>query len=530
MFCSVQKLSRKKMKLGNIITAFIVQLLVLNSFGQGWVQKTNFGGMARGNAIGFSIGNLGYVGMGYDGPNYFNDLWEYDPSTDTWTQMASLPADQRYAPVGFSIGAKGYVGTGIDQMAKLYNDFWEYDPPPNNSWVQKTNFGGAARVHAVGFAIGDRGYLGTGVAGATYYNDFWEYDPTDLINGLDANGNPMGSWTQKANVGGNVRRSATAMAINGMGYIGMGMSPAYNNDFWEYDPSLDSWTQKATFGGSARIDAFGLSLAGRGYAGLGYSGAYHGDLWEYTPGAGVMGGTWLQLCNFLGTPRAGCTSVFTANGRGYVGTGNDGTGFQNDFWELQPACGGALPVELLAFSAKWQDETYSSAIIKWQTANEINVNYFEIERSIDGINFVSIAQTEGLNSNAITDYQKIDYDPYVEGPSYYRLRSVDIDGTFSYSQIEVLNVPEGLNFISLYPNPTIGQFSILLTASQADEVSIRIKNNLGQELRRLEGNVVIGFNSFHMDVSELSTGTYFIEVVTESGLYRIERKFVKSSQ
>jgi N-acetylneuraminic acid mutarotase len=86
----------------------------------------------------------------------------------------------RNSAVGFSIGNKGYVGTGYGDGPTLYNDFWEWDQV-SNVWTQNVNFGGMARNAAVGFSIGNKGYVGTGVTGINpnyAFQDFWEYDPT----------------------------------------------------------------------------------------------------------------------------------------------------------------------------------------------------------------------------------------------------------------------------------------------------------------------------------------------------------------
>ena len=80
--------------------------------------------------------------------------------------------------VGFSIGNKGYIGTGEDTNGAT-KDFWEYDPD-NDTWTRKADFGGTARSNAVGFSIGNKGYIGTANWGNSS-DDFWEYDPaTDI--------------------------------------------------------------------------------------------------------------------------------------------------------------------------------------------------------------------------------------------------------------------------------------------------------------------------------------------------------------
>src|ERR1051326_3232328 len=116
-----------------------------------WLQRANFGGTGRTNAVGFSIGNKGYIGTGYTG-TYQKDFWQYDPVADTWTQKANFGGAARIAAVGFAIGGKGYIGTGRDLNNTYTNDFWEYDTT-TNVWTQKANFGGNGRYYAAGFSI-----------------------------------------------------------------------------------------------------------------------------------------------------------------------------------------------------------------------------------------------------------------------------------------------------------------------------------------------------------------------------------------
>ena len=125
------------------------------------------------SAVGFSIGTKGYIGTG---SVFDQEFWEYDPSSNTWTQKANFGGLPRLKAVGFSIGTLGYIGTGDGSFGVFYNDFWQYDPS-SNTWTQKANFGGTARMEAVGFSIGTQGYIGTGYDGS-YKNDFWQYTPT----------------------------------------------------------------------------------------------------------------------------------------------------------------------------------------------------------------------------------------------------------------------------------------------------------------------------------------------------------------
>ncbi len=148
-----------------------------------WTQKSNLPADGRWGASAFSIGIYGYIVGGY--PNtgingmLFNDLWQYDVITDSWTQKHSLPTSAaRVDAAAFSICDKGYIGTGEGPaLGSDFNDLWQYDPSLD-LWTQKTNFGGVARDEGIGFSIGTKGYIGLGVdISSPFYSDFWEYTP-----------------------------------------------------------------------------------------------------------------------------------------------------------------------------------------------------------------------------------------------------------------------------------------------------------------------------------------------------------------
>ena len=111
-------------------------------------------------AVGFSIGNKGYIGTGYSGSGIsdVDDFWEYDPVTNEWTQKADYAGGPEQMAVGFSIGNKGYIGLG---RKKMDSDFWEYDPI-SNQWTRKADFLGSRFGPGVGFSIGNKGYIEVG--------------------------------------------------------------------------------------------------------------------------------------------------------------------------------------------------------------------------------------------------------------------------------------------------------------------------------------------------------------------------------
>lgn len=291
-----------------------------------WTQKADFAGGRRVYATGFSIGNKGYAGLGtaayYD---WRKDMWEYDPAYNTWRQLADFAGGFRQLMVGFAIGNKGYMGTGNYQSqggpSLDYNDFWEYEPA-TDTWTQKSNIPGVGRYGAIGMSIGNKGYIGTGYTNGSSIKDFWEYDPvTD-------------SWTRKTDFGGTERVGAAAFTLGDKGYVGTGWNNSGCDDLWEYTPSNDSWLQKATFPGGVRnVGAF-FSIGNKGYIGLGGNsvGALS-DFYEYTPTN--FNGDWTQLADFPTGWRYGAVAAGVGN-KGYLALGASEAGYQKDMWEFDP--------------------------------------------------------------------------------------------------------------------------------------------------------------------------------------------------
>jgi len=151
-----------------------------------WTQLADFPGGNRTKAVTFKIGENVYVSCGMDNDGtYKNDLWMCRQTTGdnlSWTQRAPFPGTPRIDAVGFALGENGYIGTGLDADSAR-SDFWRYNPFINK-WDQRAFYGGEPRYEAVGAGvkINDndyRGYIGTGWGGnsSLYFSDFWHYRP-----------------------------------------------------------------------------------------------------------------------------------------------------------------------------------------------------------------------------------------------------------------------------------------------------------------------------------------------------------------
>ena len=180
-------------------------------------SRSDFDGLARGSAAGFTIADKGYVCGGYTGTTYkrVTDLWEYDIQGGYWTQCASMPdaATARTGASGFAIGEKGYITLGQDNSSNYLADTWEYDPA-TDTWTQKDDYKGGARISAIAFGIGQYGYVGTGYNG-NYQKDFYRFDPQAAAGQ---------QWEIVNGFGGQKRQGGTSFVIDDKAYICCGVN------------------------------------------------------------------------------------------------------------------------------------------------------------------------------------------------------------------------------------------------------------------------------------------------------------------
>jgi hypothetical protein len=244
------------------ITNFHKDLWAYNPQTDTWSQQADLPGVGRYNAVGFSVGLKGFIGMGMTGSGAVKDFYEYQVSSNTWQIRNPLPGVVREQAFGFGIGGtvmKGYVGGGVSSGADL-KDFYEFDTS-GNTWSViggKPDFAGGKRIGAGSFVVGDKGYVVGGYSSTTdtYYKDLYEYDPIGV------------TWTARTSMPGtNGRTRPTAFGLAGNGYVGMGYSAnRYEGTFYQYNVVGDSWTQKPYYPGpTTRTFGVGLTVGNRSF-------------------------------------------------------------------------------------------------------------------------------------------------------------------------------------------------------------------------------------------------------------------------
>ncbi len=175
-----------------------------------------------------------------------------------------------------------------------------------------------------------------------------------------------------------------------------------------------------------------------------------------------------------------------------------------------------LPITLVNFDAK--KYSYSDVIINWQTYSETNNSYFEVEKSADAVNYLSVKKINGAgNSIDSKNYSIIDENPFrFSSVLYYRLKQVDYDGVFTYSKINVVN-----NFSHntiVFPNPTNDQVNVIADGA----LRIEVLDELGRTLLHL--NELSTKYSF--DLSSFLSGVYIIKITFADSVenYKILKK------
>jgi len=161
-----------------------------------------------------------------------------------------------------------------------------------------------------------------------------------------------------------------------------------------------------------------------------------------------------------------------------------------------------LPLNLSQFSASLIN---NSVKINWNTYNEVNVNNFLIERSADGRNFASVGSENARNTVGNNSYSFTDIKP-LSGVSYYRLKMMDKDGSYKYSQIVVINNKAALS-VEVFPNPVVNSVTISHPKGLSGAV-IRILSPMGNTLQSIP--VQVGSVQTGMDVSNLQKGNYIV--------------------
>jgi len=398
----------------------------------------------------------------------------------TWESVAPIPQGKHH-PVTFALDGKGYAITGTRSVFSPTSDVYQYDPI-TDEWSTLSPFPGATRSFAIGQAYNGKGYLGFGATSSSYLRDIWEYDPV------------ADSWRFVTNCDCDPRRHPAFVIRDDKIYVGLGDGANGNlNDWHVYDMITDTWAAQDDLPGLVRHHPFQFYAGDDVYTGMGHGNFPNGnqvifnDWYKFD----IATNTWETMSNFPGEARVAGTQ-FAWQGKGYVLSGDgDNHSFmpEGEFWEYD------------SDMDAWTELTPHPGISRWAPGSFV----------IDGA--VYLLGGENRQTGAILadmwKYQLTEPIP---------VDTMPVDTTPVDTTVNFIGGVYDLAAVTVYPNPT------------DDIINFKSEEAIGQlNVYTLQGKLVLQVANpgSSVNVSELSSGIYFLDGETISGKSFQQRVFVR---
>ncbi|MBS1574180.1 MAG: PQQ-dependent sugar dehydrogenase [Bacteroidetes bacterium] len=176
-----------------------------------------------------------------------------------------------------------------------------------------------------------------------------------------------------------------------------------------------------------------------------------------------------------------------------------------------------LPVTLLSFTGDFEN---NAALLRWTTEKEVNTSQFVIERGTNGRDFVSIGTVAAKgNSSSSINYTYSDNDIMKQSSSivYYRLKMMDKDNAFKYSDVVKITLPFTSGRVNLFPNPATEEVNVAVDAPFDGKAQWKLMDNTGRIILQSKESLKKGNNNFAISISKLSTGIYYF-VISGAGI------------
>jgi hypothetical protein len=176
-----------------------------------------------------------------------------------------------------------------------------------------------------------------------------------------------------------------------------------------------------------------------------------------------------------------------------------------------------LPVKLISFTAKGVDKHVE---LDWMTASERNNDYFTVQRSKSGVNFLDIGTVDaGPTGSSVQEYSYTDPDA-LPGKSYYRLKQTDLDGTEEFLDIRMVQLDELPPAVTIYPNPVEnGKLSVDFVGPLKDDTVITISDLLGKVI--FSSTAVAGTRYYPIDLGRSPAGVYLLKTYSSQSSYQM---------
>ncbi|WP_281613511.1 T9SS type A sorting domain-containing protein [Flammeovirga sp. SubArs3] len=187
-----------------------------------------------------------------------------------------------------------------------------------------------------------------------------------------------------------------------------------------------------------------------------------------------------------------------------------------------------LPVELISFTANLDKENVT---LEWATASEVNASHFEVMKSINKVDWVSIGEVEAAGNSSTTQYYSFTDTDIVNNSMYYKLVQVDFDGqTETFGPLSVY--PEGLLFnmtATIYPNPAVSDINLMVSGlNEGNDLNIWVIDKMGKVIFQDSNSIEASSFIYKLDqkLSHITPGNYIVTL--QSGNNKISTRFIKN--
>jgi hypothetical protein len=200
----------------------------------------------------------------------------------------------------------------------------------------------------------------------------------------------------------------------------------------------------------------------------------------------------------------------------------DGTAGSNCSYTITAFNATVLPVTLKYFTA-WKRPDGNR--ITWMTTDEKDFSQFEIEKSVDGLNFIRIGTRlakGGIETETTYSFDDNDAKPV----QFYRLKQVDANGKYSYSNIIRVNRDDMMNTKVIFNNKITSMLALRIIDMPAVQLSLKIIDNSGREVKSQNVRITPGENAVQLNTGSIPSGFYYLILSAEN--YKRTFSFVKS--
>jgi Secretion system C-terminal sorting domain/Kelch motif len=453
----------------------------------------------------------------------YTTVARYDVAANTWSMgFAAIPSNMS-AATAVTIGDKIYLfgGESTGGLGKTYM----YDPAAN-TWTAKANMLTLV-TDALVVKFEDNNFVyviggGDGLFGTTVQSSVQLYNVA--ANTYTAC-TPLPAATSM--MGGGIL-NYTIIATGGWITGSTGSPTTYKGVINPGNMSQITWTTVAPYpaGGVTRMASFpvvlgsfpsaaGIFCTGGAVLGATLTGATH--LYNFCTDA------WETLTPNLAQPRSnfkGCgkmdNNVNVVGGFTTVGVG---THDRATLTAIAGNCYTPVPVELTSFTAS---VIGSDVRLLWETASELNNSGFSVERKFANSEYIEVGFVPGFGTTTEAKSYSFSDQNLKNGNYSYRLKQIDYDGTFAYSdEVEVeVNGPLTFDLAQNYPNPFNPSTSIKYSVPEAGNIRLSIYNTVGEEVAILvNGLSQAGSFEVTFDASNLSTGVYLYKLQSAKSVH-----------